>query len=86
MLFSDNKYGLWNSYIDTFFQAISVFESNNSLIKSTNRQVTNEINGNYEDKSQDMIRSVMKTQVSCLLVNISLKNNKFYASWNVKEK
>lgn len=86
MLFSDNKYGLWNSYVDTFFQAISVFESNNSLIKSTNRQVTQEINGNFEDKSQDIIRSVMKTQVSCFLVNISLKNNMFYASWEVKEK
>lgn len=86
MLFSDNKYGLWNSYVDTFFQAISVFESNNSLIKSTNRQVSQELNGNFKDKSQDIIRSVMKTQVSCSLVNISLKNNKFYATWNVKEK
>ena len=86
MLFSDNKYGLWNSYVDTFFQAISVFESNNSLIKSTNRQVTQEINGYFEDKSQDIIRSVMKTQVSCFLVSISLKNNKFYASWDIKER
>lgn len=86
MLFSDNKYGLWNSYIDTFFQAISIFESNNSMIKSTNRQVTQEINGYFEDKSQDIIRSVMKTQVSCFLVSISLKNNKFYASWDIKER
>lgn len=86
MLFSDNKYGLWNSYIDTFFQAISIFESNNSMIKSTNRQVTQEINGYFEDKSQDIIRSVMKTQVSCFLVSISLKNNKFYARWDIKER
>ena len=86
MLFSDNKYGLWNSFVDTFFQAISVYESDNSLIKSTNRLITNEVNGNFEDKSQDIIRSVINTKVSCFLVNVSLKNNKFYASWEVKEK
>ena len=86
MLFSDNKYGLWNSYVDTFFQAISAFESDNSSIKSTNRQITTEVNGSFEDKNQDIIRSVTKTHVSCFLVNISLKNNKFYASWEVKEK
>lgn len=86
MLFSDNKYGLWNSYVDTFFQAISIFESNSSLIKSTNRQITQEINGKFEDKTQDILRSVMKTRVTCTLVDISLKNNMFYASWNVKEK
>ena len=57
----------------------------NSMIKSTNRQVTQEINGNFEDKSQDIIRSVMKTQVSCFLVNISLKNNMFYAKWEIVE-
>ena len=86
MLFSDNKYGLWNSFVDTFFQAISDFKSDNSLIKSTNRQITTEVNGSFEDKNQDIIRSVIKTRVSCFLVGISLKNNMFYASWEVKEK
>ena len=86
MLFSDNKYGLWDSYVDTFFQAISAFESDYSSVKSTNRMITTEVNGSYEDKNQDIIRSVTKTRVSCFLVNISLKNNKFYASWEVKEK
>ena len=44
MVFSATNYGLWNGYLDTFFQALSVFESKNVLIKNTTRQITNEYN------------------------------------------
>ena len=86
MVFSATNYGLWNSYLDTFFQALSVFESSNVLIKNTTRQITNEYNGVYGDKSQNIARLVMKTNVSCSLVKVSLNNNKLYANWEIIEK
>ena len=86
MLFSENSYGLWNSFFDTFFQAVTLFESNESVVKSTSRQINQEQNETYTDKNQNIIRSVMKTDVSCRLVNFSLKNNKLYANWEILEK
>ena len=86
MLFSENSYGLWNSFFDTFFQAVTLFESNESVVKSTSRQINQEHNETYTDKNQNIIRSVMKTDVSCRLVNFSLKNNKLYANWEILEK
>ena len=86
MVFSATNYGLWNSYLDTFFQALSVFESQNVLIKNTTRQITNEYNGAYGDKTQNIARLVMKTNASCSLVKVSLNNNKLYANWEIIEK
>lgn len=86
MVFSATNYGLWNGYLDTFFQALSVFESKNVLIKNTTRQITNEYNGAFGDKSQNIARLVMKTNVSCSLVDVSLNNNKLYANWEIIEK
>ena len=35
MVFSDIRYGLWNSYIDNFFQAVSNFEPTNIVLKNS---------------------------------------------------
>lgn len=86
MMFSDNKYGLWNSFIDTFFQAISMFESKNVVIKNTARQISQENNESYGDKTQNISRLVMKTNIACNISRISLKDNCFYANWEIIEK
>ena len=85
MPFVENKYGLWDCYIDTFLQAISNFESENIVLKNSTRQITHETNGDFGDKSQDIIRRVIKSDISCSLKSISLKNNMFYANWEVVE-
>jgi hypothetical protein len=85
MPFVENKYGLWDCYIDTFLQAISNFEAENIVLKNSTRQITHETNGDFGDKSQDIIRRVIKSDISCSLKSISLKNNMFYANWEVVE-
>lgn len=86
MVFCENKFGLWNSFIDTFFQAMSLFESKYVVVKNTYRQITQESNGAYEDKNQNIARMVMKTNTSCTLNKFSLKNNILYANWEIIEK
>lgn len=86
MFFCENKFGLWNSFIDTFFQSLSVFESQQLVIKNTSRQILQETNGTYEDKNQNIARLVMRTNISCSLTKLSLKNNTMYANWEIKEK
>ena len=86
MVFSKIEFGLWNSFIDTFFQSLSIFEPKNIIIENTTRQITHEENGTYGDKNQNISRMVMKTNISCSLTNISLKNNVLYAKWEVIER
>ncbi len=86
MVFVENKYGLWDCYIDSFFQAVSNFEPEDIVLKNSTRQITQENNGNYGDKSQDIMRRVIKSQVSCSLKSISLKNNVVYADWEIIER
>ncbi len=86
MVFANTGFGLWNSYIDTFFQALSVFESKNVVIENTSRKIAAERTDVYEDKLQNMSRLVMKTKVSCILSDISLKNNNLYVAWEIAEK
>lgn len=86
MVFVENKYGLWDCYIDSFFQAISNFEPNSIVLKNSTRQITQEDNGNYGDKSQDIMRRVIKTKVSCCLKSLSFKNGVMYADWEIIEK
>ncbi len=85
MLFVENKYGLWDCYVDTFLQAISNFESENIVLKNSTRQITHETNGDFGDKSQDIIRRLIKTEISCSLRSLTLKNNMFYAKWEIIE-
>lgn len=86
MVFVDNKYGLWDCYVDSFLQAISNFEPDGIVLKNSTRQITQENNGDYGDKSQDIIRRVIKTEISCSLKSLSLKNNKLYANWEIVER
>ena len=83
MVFSKIEFGLWNSFIDTFFQSLSIFEPKNIIIENTTRQITHEENGTYGDKNQNISRMVMKTNISCSLTDISLKNNVLYTKWEV---
>lgn len=85
MVFSDINFGLWDSFVDTFFQSISIFESKDVVVKNTTRQISSEDNGIYKNKSQDISRLVMKTKISCCLKYLSLKNNKLYANWEIIE-
>lgn len=85
MPFAENHYGLWDCYIDTFFQSLSNFESNNLIVKNTSRYITQENNGIFEDKLQNIVRSVTKTNISCKLTSLSFKNNKLYAKWEMSE-
>lgn len=85
MPFAENHYGLWDCYIDTFFQSLSNFESNNLIVKNTSRYITQENNGIFEDKLQNIVRSVAKTNISCKLTSLSFKNNKLYAKWEMSE-
>ena len=85
MVFSDINFGLWDSFVDTFFQSISIFESKDVVVKNTTRQISSEDNGMYKNKSQDISRLVMKTKISCRLKHLSLKNNKLYANWEIIE-
>ena len=86
MVFSDIRYGLWNSYIDNFFQAVSNFEPTNIVLKNSTRHISLETDGDFGEKSQDIIRRVIKTKVSCSLMSLSLKNNKLYANWEIMER
>jgi len=86
MVFSKCEFGLWNSLIDTFFQALSLFESDNVVIENTTRQISNERNTSFGDKSQNIARLVMKTNISCFITNLSLKNNYLYANWEIIER
>lgn len=86
MVFVENKYGLWDCYMDSFMQAISNFEPEGIVLKNSTRQITQETNGNYSDKSQDIMRRVIKSKVSCSLKSISLKNNVIYLDWEVVER
>lgn len=86
MQFAENNYGLWDCYIDTFFQALSNFESDDLIVKNTSRYISQENNGSFDDKLQNIIRSVVKTNVSCRLTSLSLKDNKFYAKWEIIER
>lgn len=85
MPFAENHYGLWDCYIDTFFQSLSNFESNNLVVKNTSRYITQENDGIFEDKLQNIVRSVTKTNISCKLSSLSYKNNKLYAKWEMSE-
>ena len=86
MVFVDNKYGLWDCYMDSFMQAISNFEPDGIVLKNSTRQITQENNGDYGDKSQDIMRRVIKTDVSCSLKSLSFKNGMLYADWEIVEK
>lgn len=86
MVFCVNDYGLWNSLVDTFFQALSLFQSKNVVLKNTSRQIQQETDGVYEDKKQNIDRLVMRTNVSCSLTKFSLNNNVMYAVWEINEK
>lgn len=86
MVFSKCEFGLWNAFVDSFFQALSMFESENIVIENSMRQITNEKDASYNDKSQNIARMVMKTNLSCSLVNLSLKNNCLYANWKIIER
>lgn len=85
MMFAENKYSLWDCFLDTFFQAISVFESESVVIESTNRQIAIDNNDEFNDKNQNIIRSVIKTRISCRHTKIILKNNVLYADWEINE-
>ena len=85
MPFAENHYGLWDCFIDTFFQTLSNLESDKLIIKNTSRYVTLEDNGVFEDKLQNIVRSVIKVNVSSKLSFLSLKNNKLYAKWEMTE-
>ena len=86
MVFSKCEFGLWNSFIDTYFQALTMFESKNVIIENTTRQIINENDTSYGDKSQNIARLVMKTNLSCRVSNLSLKNNCLYANWEIIER
>ena len=86
MVFSNTEFGLWNSFIDTFFQAVSIFESKDVVVKNTTRQILQENQGVYEYKTQDISRLVMKTNLSCRVSGISMKDNNLYAVWEIIEK
>lgn len=86
MVFSKCEFGLWNALVDSFFQVLSVFESENVVIENSTRQITSENNASYADKSQNIARLVMKTNLSCSLANLSLKNNCLYTNWEIIER
>lgn len=86
MVFSNTEFGLWNSFVDTFFQALSIFESKDVVVKNTSRQILHEDAGLYKDKTQDISRLIMKTNFSCHVSNISMKDNNLYAVWEFIEK
>ena len=86
MVFVENKYGLWDCYMDSFLQAVSNFEPEGIVLKNSTRQITQENNGDYGDKSQDIMRRVIKTDVSCSLKSLSFKNGMLYADWEIVEK
>lgn len=85
MPFAENYYGLWDCFIDTFFQSLSNLEYDKLIVKNTSRYVTQENNGVFEDKLQNIVRSVIKVNVSSKLNFLSLKNNKLYAKWEMSE-
>ena len=86
MMFAKIEYGLWDSLIDSFFQALTLFETDSVVVENTARQITYEDKGMYGDKNQDISRLVMKTNVSCSLLNVSLKNNNLYGEWRITER
>lgn len=86
MVFSNTEFGLWNSYIDTFLQALSVFESKYVVVENTSRAIKSDNTESYGNKSQNMSRLVMRTNISCQLSDISLKNNNLYADWIISER
>lgn len=86
MVYTENKYGLWDCYLDTFLQAISNFESKKITVKNTSQHISEEKNESFGDKTQNIVRIVTKTQVMVLLRALTLKNNNLYADWEVVEK
>ena len=86
MVFCNTEFGLWNSYIDTFLQALSIFESKYVVVENTSRAIRSDNMDNYDEKSQNLSRLVMRTNISCYLSDFSLKNNNFYANWIISER
>ena len=86
MFFLENRYGLWDCYVDTFMQAVSNFEPDGIVLKNSTRQITQDENGNYGDKSQDIMRRVIKNKVSSSLKSLSFKSGMLYADWEIVEK
>ena len=86
MVFSNTEFGLWNSYIDTFLQALSIFESKYVVVENTSRAIRAEDMKYYDEKSQNLSRLVMRTNISCSLNDFSLKDNNFYANWVISER
>lgn len=86
MVFCNTEFGLWNSYIDTFLQALSIFESKYVVVENTSRSIRSDNIDNYDEKSQNLSRLVMRTNISCHLSDFSLKNNNFYANWVISER
>ncbi len=85
MTFTENRYGLWDCCIDTFFQSLSNFESDNIIVKNTSRYISQENNGIFEDRLQNIVRSVMKINISCKLTALSFNNNNLFAKWEISE-
>lgn len=86
MVFCNTEFGLWNSYIDTFLQALSIFESKYVVVENTSRAIRADNIETYDEKSQNLSRLVMRTNISCHLSDFSLKNNNFYANWIISER
>lgn len=81
-VFSDLKNGLWNAYVDLFFQALSNFRCNDVIIKVTGRNISEAYNESYNEKSQRIARMAFCTEANAKINNIILKNNVLYAKWD----
>ncbi|MCQ2316970.1 MAG: hypothetical protein MJZ85_09890 [Bacteroidales bacterium] len=79
------KYGLWNAYVDVFLQEFTNFESSNSTIKVSSRNITEEYTGSYGDKVQRIARMVYNTTVSAGIAGMYIEDNMLYSKWNIVE-
>lgn len=79
------KYGLWNAYVDACLQEFSNFESANSTIKVSSRNITEEYTHSFGDKVQRIARMMYSTNVSAHIAGIYIKDNMLFSKWNIVE-
>lgn len=85
----NTRHGLWHCIADTFMQALTNFTPHKSMIKSTNRMITDyqslNQSADYHDKVQDIVRMTYKTELSCKINGFECENGIMYVDWEVAE-
>ena len=88
-IYQNTRHGLWHCFTDTFMQALSNFKPRNNIVSSTNRMIseyqTHNNSADYKDKVQDMVRIAYKTNVSCSIGGLSMRDGNLYINWVVDE-